>query len=195
VEGDEAALQQLLLGAYDRLRARMERRLPPVLRGRFTAEDLVQETFLRAFRHIQHFRPDGPDSFYRWLATIAEHRMNDLIREQCAQKRGAGRQGLEDGPQDDSGVRLLEVIAEYTRTPSRSAAGHEAIAALWRAWTEIEPDYREALQLRYIEALPVAEVAARMGRTDRAIHMLCYRGLRQLRTLLGSTSQYFSSGA
>jgi RNA polymerase sigma-70 factor (ECF subfamily) len=79
------------------------------------------------------------------------------------------------------------------RTPSRSAAGHEAVRAVQVGLAGLKSDYREALRLRYIEGLPVAEVAARMDRTERAVHMLCHRGLQCLRAAVGRSSQFLSS--
>jgi DNA-directed RNA polymerase specialized sigma24 family protein len=40
--------------------------------------------------------------------------------------------------------------------------------------------------------LSVAETAARMSRTERAVHMLCHRGLEQLRDVLGRSSRFFT---
>ncbi len=77
-------------------------------------------------------------------------------------------------------------------TPSRCAATHEAVAALEAALVQLPEDYRRAVQLVYIEGQPVSTVAAQMGRTDRAIHNLCFKAKAHLRDLLGSGSHYLS---
>jgi RNA polymerase sigma-70 factor (ECF subfamily) len=87
---------------------------------------------------------------------------------------------------------LLDLIASADKTPSRSAASHEAVEAMRAALTELPPDYRKAVQLVYIEGRSVAEAASEMGRTDRAIHNLCYKAKEHLRDLLGSASRFLS---
>ncbi|MCK4340817.1 MAG: sigma-70 family RNA polymerase sigma factor [Phycisphaerae bacterium] len=195
VAGDVAALERLLVSHYDRLAADMARKLPDEFRGLIAADDVLQEAFVVAFREIRNFTPRGPDSFYKWLATIAKHRLFDLVKAQRTAKRGGGRVALAANAKspDDSLVGLLEQLRVTERTPSRSAAGREAIGAVQVGLAGLKDDYREALRLRYIEGLPVAEVAARMGRTKRAVHMLCHRGLRRLREAVGRSSQFFSS--
>ncbi len=53
--------------------------------------------------------------------------------------------------------------------------------------------YRQVLQLVHLEGLRVGEAAAVMGTTDRAVHGLCRRALKQLETQLGHISKYLSS--
>lgn len=89
-------------------------------------------------------------------------------------------------------VGMLQQIAITSRTPSVSAASHEAISAVQSALESLPADYREALRLRHIEGLAVAEVAAQMGRTEAAVQMLCHRALRQLATVMGSASRFLS---
>jgi len=194
VAGDQAALEHLLVSHYDRLAAEVGRKLPTALRGVIAAEDVLQEAFVVAFREIGRFEPRGPDSFHHWLAAIAKHRLLDLVKAQRRAKRGGGRVALEAEARspEESMVGLLELLNAHEHTPSRSAAGHEAISAVQVALAGLKEDYRQALQLRYIEGLPVAEVANRMGRTERAVHMLCHRGLQRLHESLGRSSRFFS---
>lgn len=194
VTGDEHALERLLLQHYDRLATDVERRLPRTLRGVIAAEDVLQEAFIVAFRDIRGFTPRGPDSFYAWLATLTRHRLLDLVKAHRSAKRGGGRPAVETMPRapDDSLASLLDVLCVSDRTPSRSAAGREALYAVQIGLAGLKSDYREALRLRYLVNLPVAEIAARLNRTERAVHMLCHRGLEQLRAVLGRSSQYLS---
>jgi RNA polymerase sigma-70 factor (ECF subfamily) len=194
VGGDIAALEQLLLGHYDRLAAEIGRKLPAELRGTVTADDVLQEAFIIVFREIAGFQPRGPESFSAWLATIAEHRLLDLIKAQRRAKRGGGRVAVDAylASPDGSLVALFEQIQGRDGTPSRSAASREALSALRIGLAGLKDEYRQALGLRYLEGLPVAEVAARMQRSEHAIHMLCHRGLEQLRQVLGRSSRFFT---
>ncbi len=192
--GDTSALERLLVAHYDRLATEVAHGLPDRFRALVSADDVLQETFVVAFREIRHFEPTSPDAFHRWLATIAKHRLLDLVKAQRAAKRGGGRAAIGDARRspEESLVGLLELLQVNERTPSRSVAAHEAIRAIQAGLAELKDDYREALRLRYLEGLPVAETAARMQRTEHAVHMLCHRGLEQLREALGRSSKFFT---
>ena len=51
---------------------------------------------------------------------------------------------------------------------------------------------RQAIELRYIEGVSVAEAAEAMNKPPRMVRGLCYRGLSELRVLMGSSSQFFT---
>lgn len=194
INGSAPALERLLLNHYDRLAAEISRKLPDDLRSLIAADDVLQETFVVAFREIHAFVPQGPGAFHAWLAAIAQHRLFDLVKAQRAAKRGGGRAALpaHANSPDDSLVGLLEVLNVQEHTPSRSVARREAVSAVQVGLAALKEDYREALRLRYIEGLTVAQVAARLGRSEHAVHMLCHRGLEQLHEVLGRSSQFFS---
>jgi RNA polymerase sigma-70 factor (ECF subfamily) len=194
--GETAALERLLVAHYDRLAAEVARKLPDEFRSVITAEDVLQETFAVAFREIHNFVPAGRTSFHPWLAAIAQHRLFDLVKGQRAAKRGGGRVAVQGGVRATEGslLGLLDMLNVDTLTPSRAVARQEAVQAVQVGLASLKEDYRQALWLRYIEGLPVADIAARLGRTERAVHMLCHRGLRELRVALGRSSQFFSRG-
>lgn len=197
VAGDGGALGDLLLRYYGRLTGRVKRKLPDDLRSLICAEDVVQEVHVEAFRTISRFRPVGEGAFYRWLATIADQRLLDKIKAQRRRKRGGGRRRVQRqaAAGTSSILSLLNVVAHHDATPSRSIARHERERVVHIELAHLKGDYREALRLRYIEGLPVAAIARRMGRTDRAVHMLCNRGLKKLREALGSSTRYLSTDA
>jgi RNA polymerase sigma-70 factor (subfamily 1) len=193
IAGDSAAAQELLLLHYDRLSSRLSVGLPSDLQGTLSVEDVLQEAFTDAVRGISTFVPRGEGAFFAWLATIADHRLLDLIRAARAVKRGGGRSPVGPAGGEASTVGdLLALLAAEDHTPSRSVAGHEAAAAVQSALSGLKDEYRDVLRLRYFDGLSVSETAARMGRSESAIHMLCHRAVAQLRDVLGSASQYFS---
>jgi len=190
--GDTHALEQLLLLYHDRLSASISRRLPARLRGTVATEDIVQDTYIRVFRRISTFTPKGPESFYRWLLTIARNRLIDVQRRHGAAKRGDGAAGARSPDYASSMVQLLELVAVDDRTPSRSAARHEGILAVQVALAGLKDDYRQAIEMRHIQGLSVAQTAAKLGRTERAVQMLCQRGLKRLKAALGRSSDFLS---
>lgn len=191
VAGDQVAIRQLLVLNYPAVVAFIEQKLPADLRRVLSAEDVCQDTFAAAVRQLSGFQPGGKESFRNWLLTIAERKLIDAVRALRAAKRGGGRRALPEGsPHDTStAIVLLERIARYERTPSRSAVDHELVAAVQAALTRLKDEYQQVIRTRYIEGLSVAETAERMGRTEGAVRMLCQRGLRLLTTALGDVSR------
>lgn len=193
VDGDRAALERLMLFYYDRVQARIARKLPGWLRGAVASEDILQQAFFDVFRGISSFRPQGKYAFYRWLVTIADHRLQDAIKAERAAKRGGAARinAAEIGL--DSTDDLIDLLAGPTRTPSRSAAHHEVTQAIQAALPHLKDDYRTVIDLRYAQGLPVADVARAMNKTEHAVHKLCRRALDRLHTILGETTRFFSS--
>lgn len=189
--GDALALERLLLAHYDRLLRRVERRLPASLGSVVAAEDILQQAFIAAFQGIGQFRARGRWAFYRWLCTIAEHRLRDAVRAQRSVKRGGGAEAVLLAP-DDSIDQLIELLAAPRHTPSQSVARHEAMAAIQSGMAAIKDDYRRALELRYGQGQTVDQVATLMNRTPHAVHNLCYRGLKELEAAVGRSTEYLS---
>lgn len=187
--GDVGALEILLLEYHARLRDLVERRLSQSIRRSVSAEDVLQETYIRAFRFVDTFKPDGDDAFFRWMSTIAGHCVTDLARRRNAQKRGGGRDATE------SVVLLLNAMASRQDAPSRAAARREAVEAMQVALAGLSEDYRVVIELRYIEGLDVAATAKKMGRSTGSVQMLCHRALKRLEAAMGRASHYLSSKA
>jgi RNA polymerase sigma-70 factor, ECF subfamily len=175
---DIVELQAMLHASADKLLAYLKRQMPKDLRRFVDAQDILQDTFFEAFQRSAEFRVQGEDSAYRWLVTIARHRMVAVLRMQQALKRGGRR------PNNDplnSVVGFLEELAVYTRTPSQSAMSHELAKAVQDSMNCLNDSYREVLKFRFVEGLSVKQTAHRMGRTDGAVLMLCNRGLKALK--------------
>jgi RNA polymerase sigma-70 factor (ECF subfamily) len=192
VAGDRGALERLLVGYQRRLLLRVQRKLPATLLGSITPEDVLQDVFVDVFRTITRFDDRGVGAFYRWLMRLTDNRLIDVVRAQHAAKRG-GDWGRLTAPDDSSSlVGLAELLYVNSRTPSRSAAGREVAPVIRAALGDLKPEYREALQLRFLESLTVPEIAVRMNRSETAVHKLCSRGLQRLREVLGDASRYLS---
>jgi RNA polymerase sigma-70 factor, ECF subfamily len=189
--GEPLALKRLLLAHGGALRTRVAKGVPPRFRSILAPEDILQETFAEAFRTIGAFEPQGKDAFYRWLSTIADHRLLDAIRALKAARRGGGHAPAANVARS-SIANLVDVVAVTTRTPSRSARGTETAAAVQVALAALRSEHREALTLRYLQGLPIADVAARMGKTESAVHKICSRALQALRKSMGEAAQYLS---
>lgn len=196
VNGDESALERLLMRNRRQLMRVIERKIPAPLRSFVTVDDVLQEAYLTVFCKIETFVPRGPGSFFRWVATIAENRLVDVIKSEQAAKRGGGRVRAREpvGCHAESAVGWLEMLAVHEKTPSLSIAGRETVEQLLEALGSLKDDYQEALRLRYIEGLPVAETAERMKRSEGAVCLLCHRALKRLQAILGTSTVFRSRG-
>ncbi|MCP4246448.1 MAG: sigma-70 family RNA polymerase sigma factor [bacterium] len=194
VAGDRAAIQQLLIAHHDHVASVIAAKVPADLRAVLSADDVCQDAYVAVFQQITSFQPHDDRAFRRWLLTIAERKLVDAIRTLRTAKRGGGRQveNVVPGARASSVVELLDMVAVHEHTPSRSAAHRELVGQVQNALLRLKADYRDALQLHYIECLSVAETAQRMGRSEGAVLMLCNRALRQLTDLVGDPANYFS---
>jgi RNA polymerase sigma-70 factor (ECF subfamily) len=129
---------------------------------RAVAEDLTSETFLAA---VAAFRRAAVDEWtVGWLIVVARRRLVDHWRRQAREDRLALRLEADD----------LTDAADDWPTPLDVDV---ALAALAR----LEPHHRSALVLRYLDGLPVAQVACELGRGFHATEALLQRARRALR--------------
>ncbi len=195
ISGNRAALTLLLLDLHPRLRAYIACRIPARLQGRLDADDIVQETHIEVYRHIQRFESRGEGSFDRWVMTIAIRKLRNALTKYRAQRRGGEivtASQLSNGEQS-SVCMLLDMIADPGRSPSRSAAGREAVAALQAGLEFLSEDQRKAVVLVYLEGWTVVAVAAELQRSEQAVYNLCHRAKERLQEVLQSGSHFLSS--
>ncbi len=190
--GDRVALHRLLLEYYDPLVKHIAARIPSKFQSGVSAEDVVQQTFLQVMRHIGRFSPKTDHSFHAWLKRIAENRLTDTIRHLACEKR-AERPRPNPGstsPEESSLRGLVESLSAGSHTPSGSAARHEAVAAVQEAIEALPDDYRQAVELRLFAGRSLAETAAVMRRSPRAVQGLIDRAKKKMRAALGRLSLY-----
>ena len=194
LDGDQSALQHLLLHRYERLAGVIRKRIPSALSGVVDADDVLQTTYVQVFRGLSGFKSGNSDAFFAWVRSIAEAKLTDAIRSATRKKRGGDWQRTEGAPAgaSQSFVDLMTLLSDHGRTPSGSAATHEAVAAMQVALAGLPVDQREAIWLRHIECLTMEEVVLRMNRTEGAVRGLLHRGKAALKKSLGSSSQWYS---
>jgi RNA polymerase sigma-70 factor (ECF subfamily) len=195
-KGDREAFDVLAERHRGRLLSLARLRLGTVLGGLVEAEDIVQMTFLRAFESIGGFEWQSPGCFYRWLAGICRHVVQDLARRYLqTEKRGPTREvSLETlvGGVDGDGATLKDILQDTGTSPSDAMRRNERFDRLRNALGKLSNDHREVILLARLEGLPIKEIAARMGRSPDAVSMLLLRALRELRTHFGGTDSFRS---
>lgn len=193
VAGDEVALKVLLTCTRLELCRYVGEKIPATLRRFVDPDDIVQGIHVRVFQRVAGLESDRPETFHRWVKTIALRHLRNTIKHYRAAKRGGLGAGHHTRKLEDSTVALFETLIASSRTPSRSVARIEAIDAVEAALSSIPNHYSEAVRLVHLEGLSVREAAERMGKTERAIHGLCRRGLKELQQRLGNASRFLSS--
>ncbi|MBI5764807.1 MAG: sigma-70 family RNA polymerase sigma factor [Planctomycetes bacterium] len=196
IAGDQVALTLLLTTHRRDVRDYVAGRIPSNLRGGIDADDLVQEAYAEVFRHIGGFESRGADSFGRWVRTIALRKLRDAIKTRGADKHGGAKMQVHAAAPGvgESVVVLLDLMAGDEKSPSRCAAGREAMEAVRAALSLLPEDLQQAVSLVYLQGLTVKEAASGMNRTERAVHNLCYKAKARLRELLGTESRFLSRG-
>ncbi len=117
------------------------------------AEDLTSETFLAAVDAVRRGRV--PDLTVAWLIGVARHKLVDHWRRREVEDRAL--KAIDDpAPEDRWEVQLDALVA------------HRTLA-------DLAPQHRSALTLRYLDGLPVREVASCLGRTEGATEVLLVR--------------------
>jgi len=176
--GDPDAFS-LLFGKYrPRLAVLIHYRMGTELGASFEVDDILQETFLKAFRDFEQFTYLSPGSFLSWLARIAEHVMADLARSQGRQKRHAVEMLRFRSESNPSGPEPMD-----SRTPSRIMAEEEGLRGLLAKLDSLPDNYRQAILLMKVEGLSTGEAAARLGVSNKAAALLLHRALKRFRAL------------
>lgn len=193
VAGDGKALTALLRRHGPVVRGRL--RINPVWQAKIDPDDIMQVTYLEAFLRIRQLRTPTTETFVAWLTRIAQNNLQDTIRELERQRRPSPQRQITPNPNGESGTSLLSTLTCETGTPSSSAARHESQEALRAALDRLPRSYAQVLQMYDLEERSVDEVAATLGRSPAAVHLLRARAMDRLCELLGSESRFFGSRA
>jgi RNA polymerase sigma-70 factor (ECF subfamily) len=176
--GDHEAFSTLFAKYRPRLAVLIHYRMRPELRSFFEVDDILQETFLEAFRDFDQFKYQSPGSFMSWLARIADHVMADLARSQGRQKRHAAEMLRFRSESNPSGPEPLD-----SKTPSRILAVEEGLRRLLAKLNSLPENYRQAILLMRVEGLSTQEAATRLGKSNEATALLLHRALKRFRSL------------
>jgi RNA polymerase sigma-70 factor (ECF subfamily) len=158
------------------------------LQGQVNPSDVVQETFLEAYRDFGQFRGKTEREFLAWLRRILVHNLGHLVEKQLrAQKRDVRRQVSLDhrlAAMEHSAAKVEAALVSPWSSPSAQAQRREMAALLADQLARLPANYREVIVLRNLEGLAFEEVASRMKRTSVATRVLWLRALEKLRQLL-----------
>jgi RNA polymerase sigma-70 factor (ECF subfamily) len=171
--GDETLACQARQGCAESFEALMRRYQAPVLhflrhRGcGAEAEDVLQETFVRAYTNLHRYRPQA--KFAPWLFTIARRLSINHHRRMGPERQREAVDGL----------------ACSSPGPMERLADEESRQRLWDEAARVlsEGEYT-AVWLHYVEQMPAREIAVVLGRTWVGVKTLLFRARRRLATVL-----------
>jgi RNA polymerase sigma-70 factor (ECF subfamily) len=179
---DEAAVARARAGDRDAFRVLVERHSRYLFRLAYRmtgneedAEDVVQESFLRAYRQLGKF--DQRASFSTWLHRIASNCSLDLMR---ARERRRERTQPADTEIDDPFVS----VASADPTPEREAMSGQVRDRIAEAMKELSAAERTAFVLRHFEGMRIDDVSRLLGCQPGAAKHTVFRAVRKLRRAL-----------
>lgn len=173
------------VAAFAELVARHEKPLWTYLR-RFvrdaeTAEDLLQETFLRVITHAPSYRPTA--KFSTWVYTIGRNLCTDHARGML-HRRALSLDGQAEA-RDSEPPSLGARIAGRERGGEAALMDREAGAQIAEALDALPIEQREVFLMREVMALSFAEIAAAVGASEPTVKSRMRYALESLRAALG----------
>ncbi len=152
------------------------------LSSKFSEEDIVQETLLRALRKSSDLPHSISDAeLQAWLRTIFDNLLVSHYRHYSTKKRESRREEVSK-QWDNSGLAKLEnLLAADQTSPSLACARQEAAVAILSCVHRLPPDMREAIVRRHLESESLMQISEAMKRSQPSVAGLLRRGLKRLK--------------
>src|SRR3954470_14086830 len=180
VQAGERQAFDLLVAKYQRRLMRLVSRL---VHDPAEAEDVVQETFIKAFRALRHFR--GDSAFYTWLYRIGINTAKNFLVTQGRRAPTSTDTDAEEAETFDDGEHLRDI-----NTPESMLATKQIAETVNVAMNALPEELRMAITLREIEGLSYDEIAEAMGCPIGTVRSRIFRAreaiAEKLRPLLGT---------
>jgi RNA polymerase sigma-70 factor, ECF subfamily len=168
-EKDKEAFGEL----YDIFAARIYRFISIKVKAREHAEDILQETFLKAWRYLPRFNPDQYH-FGAWLYTISRNLVNDYYRHMYRHPR---TENIDD-----------YIDLSSPPTIAETADLNLAMDKVNLVLPQLNDSYRQVLELRFIQEMSIEETAQIMGKTSLSVRVTQHRAIKKLSALLEQTA-------
>jgi len=180
IRGGEPALFEEMMRRYNQ---RLYRVVRAILRDEHETEDVMQQAYVQAFKHLDQF--EGRSQFSTWLTRIAIH-------EALGRRRGRDVNAVEG-----SGEAVMSQVESHMPDPERLAYAGELRSLLERSIDALPEAYRLVFVCREIEGLTTAETADLLDVGDEAVKTRLHRARTMLRRELfdrvgGTTADAFA---
>ncbi len=154
-----------------------------LLRNKEDASDLMQETYIKAYEHIDSFR--GNSAFSTWLYRIATNLALMKMRREKNQKVST------DEIKEAYDNSMVKEMPDWTHNPAYHFKNQELKDLLNRAIDSLPSKYRSVFVLHDMEGFPVSEVADMLSLSEPAVKTRSHRSRLFLRERL---ADYFKQG-
>jgi RNA polymerase sigma-70 factor (ECF subfamily) len=188
IDEEAAVVARARLGnanAFNELLRRYERKIfrlaLHITQNREDAEDVLQESFLKAYEHLDQFQ--GQSKFYTWIVRIAVNQALMKLR-----KRKSDRSVSLDDTVDTGEDTIVREIAAWDENPEQKYSREELNRILTSAVDGLAPIYRAVFVLRDIDGLSTEEAAEALDLSVPAVKSRLLRARLQLREKL---TRYF----
>ncbi|MFL9845935.1 RNA polymerase sigma factor [Flavobacterium rhizosphaerae] len=167
--GDQVAFTYLLDRFWNEVYGFMLKRT----QNETDTEDIVIETFAKAFDRIQTYNPDYV--FSTWLIAIAKNVHIDLLRK----KKSSHQVELSEGEQ-----RQVRNIPDDALSPEDSLIKDQNLSSLLHCIKQLKPQYQEVIQLRYFQELTYQEISAQLNEPLNSVKVKLLRAKKLLSEII-----------
>jgi RNA polymerase sigma-70 factor (ECF subfamily) len=181
--GDESAFVKIMT----RYRSKLFSLSFALLRNRADAEEIVQDTFVRANRGLNDFR--GDSSLATWLYRITVNLSRNRYRYSCRRRAAIS---LDCTLSDESGRTYGDLVPASGATPANEAATDEFTTLVAECMEKLNPRQREILLLRNILSRSYDEIAQALGLNVGTVKSRIARARTSLRALIAAACPEFS---
>lgn len=164
IRGEASAFGSL----YDYYQPKIYRFVLIKVGRREEAEDLTHQVFLSAWQNIHNYKNLG-FPFSSWLYQIARNQIVDFYRTRKSE------------------ISLEKTDPEYFVAPASAQFGLADKMEMERvrsAISKLKPEYQDVIIMRFVEDIPIKEVATAMEKSEGAIKLLQHRAMKELKNLL-----------
>jgi RNA polymerase sigma-70 factor (ECF subfamily) len=184
-DSDSVAVARVRAGDGDAYRVLVDRHSRSVFRLAYRmtgneqdSEDVVQETFLRAYKQLHRW--EARSSFGTWLYRIAANYSLDLMRR----RKRHGEVTMNDAGPDDDALEMAQALPSTDAGPERLLFSNRVQACVTGALNELSQQERTAFVLRHFEGQSIDEISVALGLSGNAAKHSIFRAVQKLRRAL-----------
>ncbi|HEY6307938.1 MAG TPA: sigma-70 family RNA polymerase sigma factor [Candidatus Angelobacter sp.] len=192
---DAAVVAQVLAGDKDAFRLLVERHSRSIFRvvyrmtgNQQDAEEVLQETFLRAYKSLERF--ESRSNFGTWLYRIAVNRALDLLSSRKTQMQMKDTYQITDSPNHEEGLQVQ--LPAAGPGPDRLLISAEIKKKVAQALTLLTPAERVAFTMRHMEGRSIEEISLALNLKASAAKNSVFRAVQKLRQEL---EQFATTGS
>ncbi len=151
-----------------------------ILKSRSDAEDVVQESFVKAFFALKDFERNS--SFYTWLYRIVHNMAIDYRRK--INRRTRNEISANQPVNEESSAPQIQIPAPGQEMPDRQVAAREELLIMNQAFQELPNDHREILRLRELEGFSYQQISRILKITPGTVMSRLFYARKKLQDLM-----------